>query len=129
MGGPVTAPGYDYHSLIGNVGLSQRLEVQAPVPFPSISLGRFGRSAGRATLAPFATAVRLVQSDVNGPAGTPPPPPSLQRVFMRQTGVYPSAGVGLLMFFNLLRLDAARGLKDGRWSFYFDVNRAFWSVL
>jgi hypothetical protein len=129
MGGPITAPGYDYHSLIGNAAISQRLELQAPVPFPSISLGRFGRSAARATLAPFATAVKLVQSDVNGPSSVPAPAPPFVRVFRRQTAIYPTAGLGLLLFFDLLRLDVARGLKDGRWSFYIDVTRAFWSVL
>ena len=106
LGGPISAPGYQYHSLGGTAAISQRVELRFPVPFPAVSLGRFGRSAARAQLAPYATAVAL-----------------------RSTGIYPSAGLGLLVFFDLLRLEVARGLRDGRWSFYLDVNRAFWSVL
>ena len=106
FGGPITAPGYAYHSLVGRGGIAERLELQFPIPFPSFSLGRFGRSAARATAAPFVTAV-LVQRDV-----------------------FPSAGVGLLTFFDIVRFDVARGLKpNGRWSFYVDISRAFWSVL
>jgi hypothetical protein len=105
MGGPVTAPGYDFHSLVGRSALSQRLELRFPAPFPAFSLGRFGRAPGTMMLAPFATAVAL------------------------RRGAYPSAGVGALMFFDLLRVDAARGLRDGRWSFYLDLNRSFWSIL
>jgi hypothetical protein len=105
FGGPISAPGYDYHTLVADAALSQRLEIQLPVPFPSFSLGRFGRSGASATAAPFVTAVVL------------------------DRGAYPSVGLGVLTFFDILRFDVARGLRDGRWSFYVDVNRAFWSVL
>jgi hypothetical protein len=37
--------------------------------------------------------------------------------------------VGLLSVFDLLRFDVARGTRDGRWSFYFDVSRDFWPIL
>lgn len=104
LGGPITAPGYDYHTLVGDRTLSQRVELQLQTPFPSLSLGRFGRSPASMTVTPFGTAA-VVRS------------------------VYPSAGIGFLLFFDLLRIDVARGLNGGRWSFYLDVNRAFWSVL
>ena len=42
FGGPVTAPGYDLHQLVGASGISQRFEVRAPVPFMTVPLGRFG---------------------------------------------------------------------------------------
>jgi hypothetical protein len=127
LGGPLTAPGYEYHTFVSEAAVSQRIELQLPIPFPAISLGRFGRSAARATLSPFVTAVALSSpgavavgsSDVGG----------IVRIRGSQKGVYPSVGAGLLLFFDLLRVDAARGLRDGRWSFYLDVNRAFWSVL
>jgi len=122
MGGPVTAPGYDFHSLVGRAALSQRLEWRMPVPFMSVSLGRFGRTPARAQLAPFATVVALDGTDVSnirlGPA-----PPSLTN------GGYPSVGVGLLTFFDLLRFDVARGLRNGRWTFSVDVTREYWSIL
>ena len=126
LGGPVTAPGYDYHSLVGEAAASQRVEVRVPVPFPSISLGRFGRTAGRAVIAPFASVTALsspgaVTFDTSMVGST--------RLLFRGDGLYPSVGAGLLFFFDLLRIDVARGLRDGRWSFYLDVNRAFWSIL
>jgi hypothetical protein len=127
LGGPVTAPGYEYHTLVSEAAVSQRIELQLPIPFPAISLGRFGRSAARATLSPFVTAVALSSP---GPVAVESSDAERTvRIRGRQEGVYPSVGVGLLLFFDLLRVDAARGLRDGRWSFYLDVNRAFWSVL
>ncbi|MGZ8414626.1 MAG: hypothetical protein ACXW05_18010 [Gemmatirosa sp.] len=114
LGGPVTGPGYDFHAFAGRFGASQRLEWRTPVPFPSISLGRYGRSPARATLAPFAHAVYLAR-------------PS--EVRSGQGGWSPSLGAGAYVFFDLLRLDVARGLRDGRWTFSVDVTRDFWRVL
>ncbi len=45
------------------------------------------------------------------------------------SGWYPSVGVGVLSLFDLLRIDLARGLRDGRWTFGLDVSRDFWSIL
>jgi hypothetical protein len=128
FGGPVTAPGYDYHSLVGNAAVSQRIELRMPVPFPAVSLGRFGRSAGHAGLAPFVTATGL-RSATRVTIGPTQYPEAIERIFGRESGFYPSAGAGLLLFFDLVRLDVARGLRDGRWTFSLDVNRMFWSVL
>jgi hypothetical protein len=126
FGGSITAPGYDYHALVGEAALSQRVELRLPVPFPSIPLGRFGATPAGATLAPFATVAALsspgaVIADVGAASSS--------RLRWRRDGIYPSVGAGLLFFFDLLRVDAARGLRDGRWSFYLDVNRAFWAIL
>jgi hypothetical protein len=44
-------------------------------------------------------------------------------------GWHPALGLGGLFFFDILRLDVARGLRDGRWTFGVDVNRDFWGVL
>lgn len=126
LGGPVSAPGYDHHSLVGVSALSQRLELQLPVPFPAISLGRFGRSAAAATLAPHA-GVAVVRGasppEIQASSG------STARALLTRDGAYPSVGSGLLLFFDLLRFDVARGLKDGRWTFSVDVSRTFWRVL
>lgn len=115
LGGPTTAPGYDFHELAGKVGASQRVEWRLPVPFVPLSLGRFGRAPGQATLAPYVNAA-YVRHPVAG-------------VRSGREGLYPSAGVGLLTLFDLLRFDVARGLRDGRWSFAVDVERALWGVL
>jgi hypothetical protein len=80
-----------------------------------LNLGRFGRVPGEATLAPFlqATAVRRA-------SGLDDAHPS---------GVYPSAGVALQPFYDLLRLQVGHGLRHGRWTFNVDVSRDFWGIL
>ncbi|MBA3657419.1 MAG: hypothetical protein H0W69_08720 [Gemmatimonadaceae bacterium] len=47
----------------------------------------------------------------------------------RRNGWYPSIGVGLLPVLELVRLDIARGLRDGRWTFSIDLTRDLWSIL
>jgi hypothetical protein len=122
FGGPVSAPGYEFHQLVARAGLSQRLEWRFPVPFVSLPLGRFGKVPSSATLAPYAQVVAIggapIVASRNGvpfPSATP--------------GGYPSVGIGLLTFFDLVRFDVSRGLRQGRWLFSFDVNPEFWSVL
>ena len=115
FGGPVSAPGYDFHELSARAGVSQRLEWRTPIPFPAVNLGRFGRVPGEATLAPFAqaTAIRRAHElDVDHPSGG-----------------YASLGVALQPFYDLLRLQVGRGLWHGRWTFNVDVSRDFWGVL
>jgi hypothetical protein len=114
LGGPVSGPGYDYHELAGRRGGAARLEWQSVTPFPSLSLGRFGRTPGTAILAPYAH-VALIGA-----------PPAFRAP---RSGAYPAVGVALMPFFELLRIDVARGLRDGRWTFGIDVTRDFWPVL
>ena len=100
------------------------------MPFPSIGLGRFGRSPARATLAPHLTGVfhHALAPTTNvhfAPILALPTNPLSYRV----SGFYPSAGISLITAFDLLRADVSRGLKDGRWMFSFDVSRPFWGIL
>jgi hypothetical protein len=120
LGGPTTGPGYDFHQLVGRVGASQRVEWRTPVPFIPIPLGRFGRAPGSATLAPFAHAVYLAR-----PAG----PLAAGRAGVTRGGWYPSVGLGTQLLFDLLRVDVARGLRDGRWTFSLDLGRELWGIL
>ena len=113
LGGPVTGPGYDYHEFVGRSGVSQRIEWRTPVPFMPISLGRFGRVPSSAALVPFAHAV-YTGRDVTG---------------SHDDGIYPSLGVGFIALFELLRVDVAHGLRDGRWTFSIDFARDFWGLL
>jgi hypothetical protein len=115
FGGPTSAPGYAFHELATVAGATTRLEWRTPVPAPAISLGRFGKVPGEATLAPF------VQGTFARPA--------LATDLDHSTGVYPSAGVALQPFFDLLRLQVARGFRNGRWVFDVDVSRDFWGIL
>lgn len=112
-GGALSGPGYDFHELAGRAGVSQRIEWRAPVPFTAVPLGRFGRAPAGATLAPFLHGVHVT--------GTPDG--------SEREGFHPAAGIGFLGLFDLLRVDVARGLRDGRWTFSLDVTRDFWSVL
>ncbi len=112
LGGPVSGPGYDYHELVGDIGGSQRIEWRIPAPFVAIPLGRFGEAPPRMTLAPFAHVVFLARSAAERPAGW-----------------YPSLGTGALLFFDALRLDVGRGLRDGKWTFSVDVTPELWRVL
>ena len=114
LGGPLSAPGYGYHELTGEFGATQHAEWQFPVPFPSVGLGRFGHSPPNATLAPFAHVAYLRD-----------PAP-----FAAQTdGFFPSVGVAAQFVFDLIRVQLARGLRNGGWAFSIDVHRQFWGVL
>ncbi len=114
LGGPVSGPGYGYHVFAGQVAASQRVEWRAPVPFFSLPLGRFGDAPASATLAPYVHGVY-----VRHPA----------TYWSTREGLYPSVGMGALFLFDLLRVDVARGLRDGRWTFSVDVSRDFWRIL
>jgi hypothetical protein len=116
-GGPVSAPGYDFHRFATKNAVSQRLEIQTPVPFVSIPLGRFGKTPAMITLAPFVAALWTDQVYNLGSGRAP------------RSGLHPSVGVGALSLFDLVRIDVARGLRDGRWTFSADVSRDLWRIL
>lgn len=109
FGGPVTGPGYDLHQLWGTAGVSQRVEWQLPAGAIPLSLGRFGSLAMPVTVAPYAQAIWVA----GGGAGS---------------AAYGSLGVAVLTVFDLVRLDVARGLRGGRWSFGFDLTRDYWRI-
>ena len=114
-GGPWSAPGYDPGSFATRAFLSQRFEFRQPVPFFPIPLGRYGKAPAHVTLAPYVQAI----ATASGIAAMP----------SRVSGVWPSAGTGVLFFFDLLRVDVAKGLRDGTWRFAFDIDRGFWGIL
>ena len=113
-GGPVTGPGYAFHEVTGTMLLSQRLEWQVSVPFPSFSLGRWGRTPGEARLAPFGSVILRRAHEPDG---------------HRHMDGFPGIGLGLIAFYDLLRIDVARGLRNGRWRFGVDVSRGLWRIL
>jgi hypothetical protein len=126
-GGPVSAPGYDYHALVGRLVVTQRLEWRTPVPFVRIPLGRFGTAPGTATLAPYAHLAGVGAPAAVQRLGGSATPSLLQPPVT--SGLYPSVGVGVLTLFDLFRLDVARGLRGGRWSFSVDLAPEFWRIL
>lgn len=114
-GGPWSAPGYDFHEFSTRAFVSQRIELRQPVPAPAIPLGKYGKAPGHVTLAPFVAAIATSSG--------------ISAVPTRASGVYPAAGVGMLFFFDLVRVDVARGLRDGSWRFALDIDRGFWGIL
>ncbi|MEO5903903.1 MAG: hypothetical protein ABIQ55_07830, partial [Gemmatimonadaceae bacterium] len=118
LGGPVSGPGYHFHQFVSQTGFSQRLELQTPAPFFSIPLGRYGRTPSSITLAPFFNALWVARSyRVRSGA------------VRASSGWHPSIGIGALSLFDLLRMDVARGLKNGRWTFSVDVTKDLWRIL
>jgi hypothetical protein len=123
FGGPVSAPGYDYHSLKTTQAVAQHVEWQLAIPFPSFSLGRFGRVPGSAMFAPYVHAVEALSSDCVTSV-------SAIGTTCTKSGLYPSIGAAILSPFNLLRFDVAKGVgRGGRWTFNVDVSREFWRIL
>jgi hypothetical protein len=115
VGGPTSGPGYPFHAFVGQLAGSLRGEWQFHLPAPGISLGNLGTTPRYVTLAPF-----IVADYLDRPA-----------VFRSQSdGWYPAGGIGALAFFDLLRIDVARGIrKPGTWTLWIDVNRDWWGVL
>ncbi len=113
-GGPWSAPGYGFSALPSRGMLSQRLELRTPVPAPALPLGKYGRAPGHVTLAPF---VQLTATA----AGTAELPMT--------SAVWPSVGLGTMFFYDLFRVDVARGLRQGQWRLAFDIDRGFWGIL
>jgi hypothetical protein len=126
LGGPVSAPGYDFHSLVSNVGATEHLEWRVPAPFVPFSLGRFGRVPAHGSFAPYAHFALVGQqpvvctSSVGSSGSRCPAVPQW----------YPSFGAAYLLPFDVVRIDVARGVaRGGRWTFNIDLSREFWSIL
>lgn len=115
-GGPWSAPGYDAQRFGARAQLSQRLELRTQVPFPSIPVpvAHIGSTPPHVTLAPFVQALATGNGSIVKPT---------------VSGIYPTAGIGVLFFYDLLRVDVARGLRGGNWRFAIDIDRSFWSIL
>ncbi|MEO5588886.1 MAG: hypothetical protein ABIS03_04810 [Gemmatimonadaceae bacterium] len=121
LGGPTSAPGYQFHQFAGRAGASQRFEGQFPVAFVPLPLGRYGRTPATITLAPFVN-VAWIDRNRNVRGAQPAGPGDRE-------GFHPSIGIGVLTVFDLIRFDVARGLRDGRTIFSVDVARELHSVL
>jgi hypothetical protein len=106
LGGPISGPGYAFHEFAAQYGATEHVEWQFPIPAPGLTLGRYGTTPRNVTLAPF-----------------------VHVIYTGDGGFYPSAGLGLLAIFNLMRFDVAHGLRRGAWTFAFDLDRSLWPVL
>jgi len=109
LGGPVSGPGYAYHAFRSTRGAMLHAEYGVRIPFLSVPLARYGTSPANAMLLPYVHAVAIAQpASGSVPSG----------------GVYPSIGLALEIFFDLIRIESARGLRDGRWTLSVDLSEA-----
>lgn len=122
LGGPVSAPGYDYHSLVSNVGATEHIEWRLPAPFIPFSLGRFGHVPGEASFAPYVH-VAVIRND------TECFDVRLGDTVCRSPTFHPAVGAAYLLPFDVLRIDVAKGTgRGGRWTFGVDVSKEFWTI-
>jgi len=114
LGGPVSASGYDYHQLSTRAAVSERLEWRHPILAIPLSLGRFGHLRMPVALAPFAQVIGTLSPSRNSATAG---------------GWYGAVGFGVLTAFDLIRIDVARGVRNGRWTFSLDFSRDLWRIL
>jgi hypothetical protein len=108
LGGLNTLPGYDYRAFAGTrFGL---LQAEATVSLLEPWLAGRLLSAAGATGGATGDAAR----DARGIGTT--------------SGIRSSAGAGLSLFWDLLRLDAVRGLNGGSWRLQLSFHRDFWDI-
>jgi hypothetical protein len=106
LGGRGTVPGYEFRPFAGDVAVYANLAISRAVWHPWIRL-RGLAAAGWTDL-----------GKVGGEAAA--------RFGAIATGnVRTSLGVGLSLFYDLVRLEAARGLDDGEWEWMVSVTPAF----
>jgi hypothetical protein len=106
LGGPGTLPGFAYRSFAGDRYALAELDLSREVLDPWLRLrliGSLGWAAGDATAAE--------------PLGIP------------TAGPRASAGVGVGLFYDILRLHLVRGLNGGDWGLLFSVRSAFEDLL
>ncbi len=107
MGGRHTLPGYSYRSFTGDRMLLMRVEASQPLFAPWLTVRTFA-ATGRTSVDRY-------------PDGWPD----------QSTGGFKSsAGLGIGLGWDLLHLDAGRGLNEGgEWEFVLSVQHRFWEWL
>ncbi len=104
LGGPGTLPGHDYRSFAGRRFWLARVEGTHPLRPPWVGIRAFA-ALGQTQLAGAQLPDRWEARDSDGLRG--------------------SVGAGLSLGWDVLRLDFARGLRDGRWVVVFSVDPRF----
>jgi hypothetical protein len=109
LGGRETIPGYTFRSRVGDRYWLLKAEAAKDILAPWIRLRVFGAAGG------------------TGYGGDPLPPEWPQG---EDSQVLISGGAGLGLGWDVLRLDLARGFREGgEWQVIFSVNHAFWPWL
>jgi hypothetical protein len=110
LGGRGTLPGHPFRSWGGDRVAWLDADISRALVAPWVRIRALG-SLGWTDL----TSVGQAAADRFGVAQT--------------AGTKASAGVGLGLLYDLLRIDLSRGLDGGEWEVFVSVNRALWSVL
>jgi hypothetical protein len=104
LGGQGTLPGYDYRSFVGRRFWLARLEGTHPLRPPWVGIRTFA-ALGSTHLAGASLPAAWAATDSDG--------------------VRAAVGAGLSLGWDVIRLDLARGLRDGRWEVMFTVDSRF----
>jgi hypothetical protein len=120
LGGVNTLPGYDYRSFAGDAFGVVDAELTRDLWRPWVR-GRLLAAAGWSD---------FVWYD-DPPGGMGDPRLSIRRDWRATTtrGVRPAVGAGVGIFYDILRLDVARGLDGGSWQLLLSVHPNLWPIL
>ena len=115
LGGTNTLPGYDYRSFAGRSFGSLQAEATTSLVEPWLSLRILGAAAVTGGLPSTALDVgtRSAWKHWN---------------VTDTDGIRTSFGVGASLLWDLLRLDAVRGLNGGKWRVQVSFHREFWDI-
>jgi hypothetical protein len=116
LGGTNTLPGYDYRRFAGRWYGIARAEATTTVFDPWIGL-RLIAATGATGGLPETPAAGLLDA----PAWT-------QWNVVGTDGLRTSVGAGVSLFWDLLRIDAVRGVNGGEWRLQFSFHRDFWDI-
>lgn len=110
LGGRGTVPGYPFRAWGGDLAALLNVRVSREIVPPLIRLRLIGAAGW---------------SDLGEPGSD-----AAEHLGVGRTGgVRPSLGLGLGLFYDLARLDMARGLDGGEWELIFSFKRSLWPIL
>jgi hypothetical protein len=120
LGGVNTLPGYDYRGFVGDAFALVDAEVTRDLWRPWVR-GRLLAAAGWSDLLWF--------DDIADDPMAAGPLPTRDWNARVTGGIRPSLGIGVGIFFDILRIDLARGLDGGSWQFLLSVHPDLWPIL
>jgi hypothetical protein len=120
LGGRNTLPGYAYRRFAGDAFAIADAELARDIARPWVR-GRLLAAAG------WVGARERV--DTSPGAGPPYPNAFLDWQASSTEGMRASAGAGVGLFWDVVRLDVVRGLRGGEWQLLFSVKPSLWNVL
>jgi hypothetical protein len=118
VGGRGTVRGYPFHAFAGDRYVAASAEISFPLRSPWLRLHAFGDVAWADATARGRRALAEWNADAAGTEAAGP-----------TRGLRPAAGAGVGFLYDVLRVETARGLRDGRWEWIVTVHPALWPWL